>query len=314
MIDTVESLFGTVRDLLGDTDIPGGDLFTNSEQGGALTTAWDDIVSMMAADQIPAMKRIWYHVVPANTTVLYPIQAGIEDLDSVVALDERPAGTSANISAMVAGTGNQIQVTTAAPHGLSGTPEVFISDLTYTDGLGANGRWFATVIDASNLLLRGSIFPATATYTSGGTVTTSTERFRPVTRVEELSQVQVGNTNLGTFCWREDAFQLNGATADVQVRITYLSDGSAPTTGSLIYDGIKNALAHRTAAILAYKHGRGQDDAARLDRDARGPELDGGGGYFFTFLQRKVRDLQKTPLYRPVRPPETLTDIYLPGE
>lgn len=308
-IDTVEATCDLVRDLLADTDVPGGDLMTNAEQTLAFSSAWDELMSLMASDQVPTAKPIRYHKVAANTTILYPIQAGINDLDTLLILEERPMGTAVDISAVAAGTGNAIQVTTSTPHGLTGTPEVFVSDLLETDGIPGNGRWFATVVDTTNLLLRGSIFAGT--YTAGGTVSVSSDRFIPVTRTEELSQ-RTPDTRLVEYCWREGAIQFVGATADVQVRITYLSDGTAPATGSLIYDGIKNALAHRTAAKLAYKHGRGKDDAIRLDKEARGEALDGGGGFFFTFLQKRVRDMQKTPLQRPVRPPDYLTEIYGP--
>lgn len=262
---------------------------------------------MMEADQIPAVERRWFHTLPANTSILYPIQAGITDFGEPSLLEERIPGPSVAISAIAAGAGNAIQITTSAPHNLTGTPEVFISDV-----LGvplANGRWFATVIDASNLLLNGSIFDGA--YVSGGSVTTATDRFTEVRLCSTLSD-RDPDSKLLEVQWIGDAYQFIGATQALQLRITYFSSGNAPTTGSLVYDDIKNPLMYRVAALCAYKHGRGQGEAERLDIEARGENKDGQDGMYYTFLQKKVRQQQQTPLRRPVRPPAHLEDIYYP--
>lgn len=301
-----------VRHLLGDTDVAGGDLFTDGEIHPSFISAWDELISMMAADQIPAAKRIWYHILPAYTTILYPSQAGINDLDSLVRLRERTAVTQIAITACISGTGGAIQITTASPHGFASNQLTQVMDLQGVRG--ANGQWYATVVDPSNLLLKGSMFPSDAAYvaSTGAVEPANANQFLPVHRREDLPQ-RDPDTALIEFAWREDNLQFIGATVDAQLEITYLSDGTAPSlTGSLIYDGIQNALAYRTAALLAYKHGRGQDDGARLDRDARGDDLDGHGGHYYTFLQRKIREMQKDRLQRPVEPPAHLTEIYYP--
>ena len=301
-----------VRNLLGDTDVSGGDLFTDTEIHPSFVSAWDELMSLMAADQIPTAKRIWYHILPAYTTILYPSQAGITDLDSLVNLRERPAVTQIGLTACASGTGGAIQLTTATPHGFTTNQLTQVMDIGGVKG--ANGQWYVTVVDPSNLLLNGSIFPSDAAYVanSGAVEPENTDQFIQVHRREELSQ-RDPDSRLLDFAWREDNFQFIGATSDVQLEITYLSDGTAPgTTGSLVYDGIQNALAYRTAALLAYKHGRGQDDGQRLDTDARGPELDGHGGHYYTFLQRKIREIQKDRLQRPVEPPAHLVEIYYP--
>lgn len=372
---TYELLCDSVRNALGDTDVPGGDVFTNDEIRESFITAWDEMQGMMAADQIPAVKRIRYHKVPSYTLVLYPSQARITDLDTTILLEERAMGNSVNISGALQatfrqefnaqtsvvvthnlgtvnvtpiaydgngtvipwsgtagyvvtdlntvtvtftgsttgaivvniGNGQQILVTTDGVHSLTGTPLIYISDVLGIDFI--NARWYADVISTTRLLLRGSIF--SGVYESGGTISTSAEQFKEVYRRETLSQ-RDPDSRLGEYSWREDAFQFVGATADIEVRIAYFSDGSAPTTGSLVYDGIKNPLAVRTAAILAYKHSRGQNDGARLDREARGRDLDGHEGLYYLFLSQKVRELQEDALYRPVRSPDYWTEIYEP--
>ncbi len=80
-IETLETgLYPLVRQLLGDTDVAGGDLFTNSEIQPLFVSAWDELIGMMSQDQIPTAKRTAYHVVPAYTNVLFPSQMNILDL------------------------------------------------------------------------------------------------------------------------------------------------------------------------------------------------------------------------------------------
>lgn len=313
-IETLETgLYPLVRQLLGDTDVAGGDLFTNSEIQPLFVSAWDELIGMMSQDQIPTAKRTAYHVVPAYTNVLFPSQMNILDLDSVDAIDERPAVPSVQIISIDLATdaaGVSIMVTTLGPHGVSAGQVVQVMDVA--DIPQANGQWYCDIVGPATLILRGSIFPAGGVYNAGGSLqVANTQQFNPVRRREELSQ-RDPDTQLHEYSWSDDAFQFVGATLDVQLRIKYLSDGTAPTSGSLIYDGIKTPLAYRTAALLAYKHGRGQDDGQRLDTDARGSALDGHDGHYYRFLQKKIREMQKDRLQRPVEPPAHLVEVYYP--
>lgn len=516
-LETYEACASLVRELLGDTDVPGGDVFQDSEILGSFGSAWDELMTMLSSDQVPAAERIWFHTLAMDTGVLFPSQAQITDLDSVSLIEERSVGLSVAIANVTSRNGT-IQITTVAPHGLTGTSEVFVSDVPGVPA--ANGRWLATAIDFTDLLLRGSIFsgsyvptstpsisqvdlagtqdgsnlvftlpvtptngatptvngiiqdipgscsvsgstvtfaaghaPGSAdvlqalvnvapvaligtvdgtnptffipsavttdaligragilqdpgsftrvgqtvtfmpgnipqpgdsvialvdvttttltatgtasiytlptgvvaaifrngvlqkktlsyslspsglvvTFTAGnipglsdtiqavnitsagsGAVSTSTDQFTEIWRTMTLPDL-APDVKLRVYEWREEAFWFVGATGDVQLRITYRTNNTAPGPGgSLVYDGIKNALAHRTAAILAYKHGRGQDDGKRLDIDARGEALDGCGGFYYTFLSKKVREMHKDPVARPIRTPDHLTTVYEP--
>ena len=307
MANTFEHLCDLVRSLLGDTDVAGGDVFTNEAITEPYKAAWAEMMAMMTADQIPAAKRIWYETLASYTSRLVPTQAAITDLESVVALEERPAGTSVTISDVVDDGGGAIQITTSGAHALSSNQKVFVGDVSGVPE--ANGSWFVTVSAPTIIVLRGSSFREDSDYDSGGTIVTSSDQFRDVHRVEDLPD-RDPQAELGVYSWREDAFQFIGATADIQLRITFMFNNEAPTTGSLVYSGIKNPLAHRAAAILAYAHNRGQQEAGRLDVEARGPRLDGCGGLYYLFLSQKVREMQKTLMQRPVRPPDHLADLY----
>jgi len=310
--NTFESLCDLTRSLLcdaDDTQPTGGDVFTNEALRPYFESAWREMMAMMSADQIPAAKRVWFETLAMYTGQLLPSQAAISSFESIVRLEERPAGTSVLIS-NVADDGNGAIKVTATAHGLTNYQQAFVGDVEGVPE--ANGRWFVTVIDPDNFVLRGSAFNDESEYVSGGTVVTSSDSWTEVIRVEELPD-RDPSTQLSVYAWREDAFQFVGASQDVQLRITYLFNNEPPQSGSLVYSGILNPLATRTAALAAYGHNRGQGEADRLDIEARGRDRDGRDGLYYLFLSQKVRDMQKEPLQRPVDPPEHLADIYSPS-
>lgn len=306
-IGTVSNLYDSVRALLGDTDIPGGDVFTDSVIQLMFESAWTELIAMANEDQIPMEKRVWYHNLPASTGVLFPVQLAATDFGYPVFLEERIPSISKTITDAVSSTGtdgDSIKIEIVA-HGIAATTECAISDLLGVPN--ANGRWFASVFDVDNLILRGSQFAGL--YVSGGILTISSDRFTEVRQTEQLPD-RDQDSKLHYFSWRENAYWFVGATQTIQLRITYDSSGAAPQSGqSLIFDGIMNPLAYRTAALLAYQKGRGQGEAERLDIEARGPNKDGRDGLYFRFLQPLVRQLQQTPTRRPVWPPEHLDYI-----
>ena len=98
--------------------------------------------------------------------------------------------------------------------------------------------------------------------------------------------------------WYDDTWHFLGATGDIELRINYWDSGVAPTSGSIGLDGSKNFLSYRTAAAAALPYGNvelGRD----LDRMARGPQLDGGGGFMHTFISAQVTAAQQMQLQPP---------------
>ena len=126
----------------------------------------------------------------------------------------------------------------------------------------------------------------------------SSDLFTRVIQVDRLPQI-VAVEKLLYHEWYDDTWHLLGATQDVELRIVYWDSGVAPTSGSTGVDGCKNFLAYRTAAGAALPAGNvelGRD----LDRQARGPMLDGGGGFLHTFIQAQVVAGQRVQMQPPV--------------
>ena len=305
-----------VRGLLGDTDITGGDVFTNADLLPQFQSSWRELNAMRVQEQIPVAKRVFYHNLLANATMLAPIQAGIKDFGQPSLLEERQVGTILAVSNVASGTGGAIQVTTSTPHGITAPTEVYLSDVLGLEVV--NGRWFASVIDSTNVLMLGSIFPPLNTAANSGYVASSGsltlssgQRFTEVILRDDLFD-RDQDAVLAECSWQGETYQFIGATQIVQLKITFFTSGDPPTTGSLIYDDIMEPLAYRTASLAAYKHSRGEDESGRLDIEARGQNRDGSGGAYYRWLQPRVRQLQQVPLRRPIEPPAHLVDVYDP--
>lgn len=149
-----------------------------------------------------------------------------------------------------------------------------------------------------------SLTPATASITNMGEVVkleeraySSSDRYTLVTEVDALPQRSM-QPKLIDYEWSNDTFNFVGATAAIDLKITYYDSGSAPTSGSLGIDGCKNFLAHRMAALAGMPAGN-VDLAIRYDRMARGERLDNGGGFIHSLIQAMITSEQKTQIQLP---------------
>lgn len=283
MIPTRAQVITYAQFLLGD---PSGQKFVDtgatSVQVGiapAFESAFRELYSTFDLNQIPrAENTVWVNL-PAFTTQLSPAQAGIADFGEIVNLEERDIGTSVAITA--ATTATPIQITTAAPHNVSAGTEILISGVL--GQVGANGRWFPTIVDPSNLTLNGSV--SVAAYTSGGTLTTSSAGYTPVWEVNELP---TGTTPpaLYKYVWQNDIFLFVGATLARELKITYFASGTAPVSGSCGVDDSLEFLAFRTAALAG-----GIVDMARASQLAGDANV-----YLDKLVQPQVRAMQRNPI------------------
>ena len=162
-----------------------------------------------------------------------------------------------------------------------------------------------------------SLTPATAGISNFGELVRMEERasgsselYTRVEKVDRLPQVTPVDKLIYQY-WYDDTWHFLGATQDVDLLITYWDSGVAPTTGSVGLDGSKNFLAYRTAAAAALPYGNvelGRD----LDRQARGPQLDGGGGFMHTFIQAQVVAEQQMQMQQPAYRAARMTPIGRP--
>jgi len=125
----------------------------------------------------------------------------------------------------------------------------------------------------------------------------SNEDYTEVVACGELPQTDPQD-KLYQYKWRGDTFYFVAANRALDLRITYYGSGDAPTTGSVGIDNSLNFLAKRTAAIYGKTAGM-IEVASDLDKEARGPALDGSGGDLHRLLQPMVRARNKIRIQMP---------------
>jgi hypothetical protein len=259
---TVQQIFDDVRSMLGDTQISGGELFTNnflltgSVSGGTPGSGslFGEPYRTMFSKITGGSKRVQptvYVTLPANTTVLIPSTYGLVDFSEPEFIEERQAPIAVAIAST--NTGTPIEVTTSAPHGytIGSMIEGAVSGVIGTSA--PWGNWFATATGASTMTLNGSASDGIAG-TGGAFYPEGSFTFTEVFPVDLVPAIdgQPGAT-LGNYLWANGRLSFRGATGNVQLRITYYASGTAPVSPNytIWVDNCRDFLATATASKAA---------------------------------------------------------------
>ena len=258
----------------------------------AFNNAYTEMWQTMEQVQTPRVRREFYYLVPAYTSYVDPVTAGVLDMGEPELMYERGNLTSVQIAATSGST--PIEVDTVTPHNLTSNADVTIGGVTLTSK--PDGRWFVTVLDGSTLTLNGSVSDGTEGV--GGWLTTSPEMFlnNPVAWRNELTDEQL-SPRLRWCMWEDGVFKFRGATSPAQIRVTYFANATPPTNPLALIGVPEGAtfLQTRTASIMARSRGLYQmADALKLDALGPGGQADGRGGQLRTFLNIQVNGLQRT--------------------
>ncbi len=293
---SLQNVFDAVRSYLNDTQVSGGEIFTNTKLQPLFAenyrTLWNRLMGVS--------KRVERTVVlnfPANTTVLIPSTYNITDFSEPELIEERQAGTSIAITsttnatpinclATAHGLGSAGTMVEGAVSGVAGTPAPW-------------GTWFATVVDANNFTLNGSSGDGNAG-TGGIFVPWSTDlTFQEVVPTDFASDLDgVPSTYLGVYLWENERLSFRGATGIQQLRIKYWASGTAPTIPSisLNIDNCLDFLAVSTAASGALTQAWASQAELFNNKAYIGPDQQ--GGLLMDFVKIQVSTLQRGPQRR----------------
>lgn len=298
-VNTLQNVFDAARGYLHDTQISGGEVWTNT----ALQVHFNEAYRRMynAMDGLTKrIERTVYVNLPALTTVMIPSTYNITDLAEPVLIEERPAQNPVTITSTTNATPINCLATN---HGLGTAGQTVEGVISGTTGSSAPwGRWFVTIVDANNFTLNGSTGDGSAG--TGGTFTAWSQlQFYQVIPLDVDAQGLDGvpQQYLANYVWAEERLQFRGAIGTQQLRITYWASGSPPTNSALNIniDNCIDFLACATAANAA--HANGWDDmAATLTTKAYGPsqEAYGNAGLLGDFIKIQVSTMQRGPQRR----------------
>jgi len=251
MIPTVANVMDAARSHLGDTEIAGGQLWTNAALQTFLNQAYGEMLRAFAQSSIARIYRRSYYNLPANTSYLAPATASITNFGEPAVhsgVAERAVRNTSTVTGAALGAGF-VDLTTAAPHAfVAGQIVVVFGVAGLSDDV--NDLWSVEVPGATIVRLLGSV--ATGAWTSGGTVSDSAEEFVDLDAVATIdSWPNAPVAALGRYAWLGDAFRFWPAATVRQIRLTYSLSANAPSTGSLAVDDSRDFLAARAAALAA---------------------------------------------------------------
>lgn len=260
---TVQNVFDDVRSLLSDTQIAGGEVYTNNylltgySTGGVLGSGslFGEPYRTMYGKLTGASKRVQptaYIVLPPNTTVVIPTTYNITDFSEPEMIEEC-AATNQNAIAST-DTSTPINVTTTLPHNLGpngSMAEIIVSAVGGTPA--PWGQWFCTVTGSNTFSLNGSASDGNAG-TGGSWYSSSNQPFTEVFPCDFQAALDgFPQATLGNYLWANGRLTFRGATGPILLRITYYASGTAPTNPNYVIwiDNCRDFLAHATACNAA---------------------------------------------------------------
>src|SRR5580704_2152717 len=252
---TVSQIFDDVRMLFHDTQVAGGEVFTNGYLIGTTGTSGNMLgepYRTMYSKITGASKRVQPNVrvvLPVNTTVLIPETYNIVDFSEPELIEERVAGTQIAIAST--DTSTPINVTTVAPHGLGPNGTMVEGAVSGVAGTSAPwGNWFVTVTGPTTFSLNGSASDGIAG-TGGALFAASTASFTEVFTTDFAGGLDgQPQSCLGNYLWSNNRLQFRGATSATELRITYYASGTVPANVNyqIAVDNCRDFLAYGVAS------------------------------------------------------------------
>ncbi len=324
MVPTVSQVFASARGHLGDTVVPGGQIFRDNFliNNGHWAAAYEALYRWLSRNGAKAVRRSKYFNLAANQASITPAGMGITDMGEPQDIwdrqvDKTLTATGVVVNAASAGVSPSVDLTIAG-HGLLAGAQVVtfgfgMDSATVTDSV--NAEWTIAVPDVNTVRLLGCETEdlgnaATAT----GILSTGTQAFpvSPVARTYELDNVQLTSQNSCLLAWtfENGYFRFIPANAIRQLKISYMISGVAPDAGTVGIDDSRDALALFVAAsAAASKFGASGKLATglfiRAIGNAAGDTTMIRGGAFYELAQLGLKvltgDRIRQPRYKPRR-------------
>lgn len=293
---TAQNIMDDSRALLADVS---GQIFDNTKLLPFVGMAWREAFRVMEGVNRPTINREAFYDLPAHTSVLSPSTAGLDDLDEPIIVEERGTITSVAVTGCTVTSGVASVSTAPTLHGLATGAQVVLHAIGGVTGV--TGLFTITVTSTTAFTPNGAV--AAGVYTTGGTVSHSTESFQPMDPIQRVEKVLTSEQSaLLQWAWRDDKFNFPPANAVRQIRIQYVSTGSSVTSATdVIVPGLlRDFIAIRAAGLAAHAHGA-EERARALSIEALGPTLqpDATGGALRAALLTGIRSLQRTTYRRP---------------
>lgn len=304
MKPTLSSSYSQARSLLGDDEIQGGEIFTDTVLLPHASQAIRELFRVLRGAQDPFVLVENYFVLPANVSVFDPATAGITNIPEPEFVEWILSPPPIAITNVIINYGDTPFATVTAPaHGLAvGTfPAVCVYGIQGFDQFNnPNQSWTSQIIDADTVQLNGC--NATGMYISDGYLinVAATGQFWPMVPRDRIEPVATQGAAPGqtdqVYAWEGGVFRFLPSGANRLLRITYRQSGMVDqnTNATIPIDDCQDYLATRMAGLAADSRGAAER-AAQLKMEAIGPsgQADGNGGLLGQLLRVAIRNLQR---------------------
>ncbi len=306
MRPTLSQVYTQVRATLGDDQVAGGEIFTDTVLQPFALQSIRELWRVLRGAQDPFVLKEGYFVLPAQTAVFDPAIAGMSDMPEPEYVEWQVATTVTPITNVVVSGANA--TVTATGHGLAiGT---FPTVVTYNIGgfeqfNNPNGLWVVNVVDANTIRLNGC--NAAGAYTSGGSLTAVPKgQFTPMAPRDRIEAViatpAMADSTGAIYAWEGGVFRFLASSQDRLLKVTYRGSAnvSSGTSVTIPIDDSLDFLSTRTAGLAAATREAG-NRSLELALEAIGPGgvPDGNGGLLGQLLRADIRNMQRIQYRRP---------------
>ncbi len=295
MIPLVSEVYSGTRSVLGDTKTAVGETFTDAILQPHYQSAYSELFRSLQAASSPLIEQVAYYNVPVYTGYLKPSTLGISNLGNIQGIAERGSVSAWAISGVTPGAGIATVISAATTLATGNQAVIF-----GVGGISAdiNDIWTVTVNSTTSTQLNGCA--AVGTYTSGGTLSSSTEQFIELAPQEDIDwSNQAAADSFRIYAYEKGIIRVPPCNNIRQIKIVYRMSGEAPlvTTLSTGIDDCLDFLKYRIAGMVGPSKGmlvRAQGYSMR----AVGPNWESQqipGGILAQLLMNGVRNLQRLP-------------------
>lgn len=310
MIPLLSQVYARARETLGDTEVSGGQLWTDERLQEHAGAAYEAMYRALSMHGSKALRRTAYYNVPASQSYLTPAQMGLTNFSEPKAIYERLVNLAVSPNS---GTPGDAYLTLgfATAHGFVDGQSVVVYGM---QGISedANDMWAVAAPTTATLRLMGC--RAAGTFASGAVVSDSTEAFPSLPMApynDILDYPTTPGSQLTKWTWEKGVIRFWPCSTARQIRLIYTLSGAPPSdaAASMGVDDSLDFLANFTAGLAVRSKGMGTTAATLLARACGNPTGDcsrANAGLLGELVRHDVKNLQVTgsfqiPRFRPKR-------------
>lgn len=294
---TKQQVFDKTRILLGDSEVSGGQIYTDDGASGTinlnslLATVNSEALRHMQELENRFVIRDFFAALVPFQAYLDPASVSVVDVGEIREVRARSITATLDIAAVTPNLSTSVcRVQTSAAHGLADGNLVVV---TGSVGGISNilGEWIVDVVSADEFDIHGC--RASGTYTSGGQVVDPSGNWSDPLVHRDYLNLESGKQN--EYNWSQDVLRFVSSSQARLIKVEYKISGTLPAADadSLAPDDMADYFCYRLAGLAAEADGD-YETAQRMQFQAIGPNPDEPSGFLGQILDNGVKAMNKT--------------------